>query len=312
MHIFGPVQSRRFGTSLGVDLSSSIKQCNFDCLYCELAPALTTKKQKYITPPDEIITELKSALIKHPNIDVITITANGEPTLYPHLPELIDMIDSLKDDKKTLILSNGTNLENSAIFDALLKFDRVKLSLDAATPEVFKKIDRPHENISIDSIIENIIRFSHTFKGELSIEILFVSGVNDSDSEIEALERALKQIKCDRVDIGTIDRPPAYSVKALSYDELYAISQKFSPSIPIHIATRVAATSKASSYSSVEIISMLDKRPLTDGDIEILFDTDSKQTLSELLKSNKISKKTQGGVDFYLPTTNLNRKRNQY
>ena len=92
--IFGPVASRRFGTSLGIDLSPDTKQCNFDCLYCELAPAATIDAYKQAYTPDEILTELQSSLNEHPNADVITLTANGEPTLYPYLDELIEKIGS--------------------------------------------------------------------------------------------------------------------------------------------------------------------------------------------------------------------------
>ena len=81
--IFGPIHSRRFGVSLGVDLSPFVKQCNFDCLYCELAQSQTTQNQTNIVEVDEIIDALKEHLDE--KIDVITLTANGEPTLYPYL-----------------------------------------------------------------------------------------------------------------------------------------------------------------------------------------------------------------------------------
>jgi len=87
---FGPVNSRRFGISLGIDLSPSFKQCNFDCLYCELAPTPTMSKQTHSINVKEYIDAVKIALEKNPEIEVITLTANGEPTLYPELSKLID------------------------------------------------------------------------------------------------------------------------------------------------------------------------------------------------------------------------------
>jgi wyosine [tRNA(Phe)-imidazoG37] synthetase (radical SAM superfamily) len=145
--IFGPVQSRRFGVSLGIDLSASTKQCNFDCLYCELAPKRAMVHQVSVTPVETIIADLKEALEHHPSIDVITITANGEPTMYPYLDELITQINQIKGNIQTLILSNSACLHAPAVFETLLKLDQVKLSLDAATPETFQKIDRPAEGI---------------------------------------------------------------------------------------------------------------------------------------------------------------------
>ena len=132
--IFGPVASRRFGTSLGIDLSPGTKQCNFDCLYCELAPAATVDSYSEAYKPDEIITELKQALHEHPNADVITLTANGEPTLYPYLDELIEKIDAIKESKQTLILTNTATLSDPKTYKSLLQLDQVKLSLDAVTP----------------------------------------------------------------------------------------------------------------------------------------------------------------------------------
>ena len=83
--IFGPIPSRRFGISLGIDLSPSKKQCNFDCLYCELEPAKTIEKMDIFPSVEEIISAIKDSFEKHPKIDVITITWKGEPTLYPNL-----------------------------------------------------------------------------------------------------------------------------------------------------------------------------------------------------------------------------------
>jgi wyosine [tRNA(Phe)-imidazoG37] synthetase (radical SAM superfamily) len=307
--IFGPVISRRFGSSLGIDLSPSHKQCNFDCLYCELAPALTIDKQERSVSVKEIVDELKLSLLEHKEIDVITITANGEPTLYPYLDELIDEIDKIKGDTKTLILTNSARLTDSAIYKTLLKLDQVKLSLDAITPEVFKKIDRPHKDIDIEDIALHVKNFSYEFTGRLFIEILFVSGINNTNSEIQKLNQLLLHIKTSRIDIGTIDRPPAYQVEALSYEDLMKISHKFDSSLPINISSRKKIDIKPSSYSKEEILNTLDKRPLSEDDIEILFDKETKQSLNTLLLEKKVQKTDRSGVIFYIISQNLHRKR---
>lgn len=309
--IFGPVYSRRFGVSLGVDLSSQGKQCNFDCLYCELAPQMAQTQQTIVTPLETIVADIRQALIDHPQIDVITLTANGEPTMYPYLNELIDQIDQFKGDKQTLILSNSAGLSDPKTFSTLLKLDQVKLSLDAATPFTFKKIDRPAEGIEIEKIIDAINRFSHQFKGKLFIEILIVKGLNDIESEIKALNAALLPIRCDRIDIGTIDRPPAYPVEGIGYDKLYAISHQFDPSLPVHIVSRSKAHAKASSFSDQEILSTLDKRPLTADDIDALFDAPSQERFQSLLETGGIVSIERSNIIFYLPAQNLHRKRSK-
>lgn len=309
--IFGPVHSRRFGVSLGIDLSSSTKQCNFDCLYCELSPAPAMVHQHTVTPVETIIADLKEALAKHPAIDVITITANGEPTMYPQLNELIDQINIFKGNIQTLILSNSACLSDPAVFDTLLKLDQVKLSLDAATEQIFKKIDRPAEGIDIKTIIESITRFSHVFKGKLFIEILFVKGVNDSVSEAKALNHALQNIRCDRIDIGTIDRPPAYVVQGLSFEELYTLSHHFDPTLPLHIVSRTHTSVTPSTYSNDEILATLDKRPLTADDIHALFDAASQQRFENLLIKGEIAQIERSNVIFFTPAANIDRKRSK-
>ncbi len=307
--IFGPVMSRRFGSSLGIDLSPSHKQCNFDCLYCELAPAPTMMQQDYSVSVEQIITELTQALNEHPNIDVITVTANGEPTLYPYLNELIDAIDAIKGSVQTLILTNSAALIDPDVSNTLLKFDQVKLSLDAVSNEVFQKIDRPHRDINILHVKEAVVAFSKRYRGKLYIEILFVHTLNDTPEEIARLNETLLHVTCERIDLGTIDRPPAYPVTGVSYRELHEIAQQFDARLRIHIASRQHAESCQSHYSDEEILNTLDKRPLTREDIALLFDAPSQERLNTLIQTQQVSEIERAKVHFLLPTRNIKRKR---
>ncbi len=297
--IFGPIPSRRFGVSLGIDLSPGKKQCNFDCLYCELSPSRPVEKME--TPPsvELIISELQDALTEHPDTEVITVTANGEPTLYPFIGELIDRITELKGKRKSLILSNASTISDPKIQEALKKLDIVKLSLDCATPECFRKLDRPAAAITIEEIIEGIRAFRERYGGELVLEILMVPGINTTDEEIEALNRLLPTLKADRIDIGSVDRPPAYPVEHLSLAALHEIAQKFDPSLPIRIASRGGAKESKSSFSDEEILSTLQKRPLTLDEIEALFDNASQLRFHRLLEQGKIERKMVGSLLFY-------------
>lgn len=304
--IFGPINSRRFGMSLGIDLSPSTKQCNFDCLYCELAPNTTVNKQTEVISVEAIMHELRQHL--HEKIDVITLTANGEPTLYPYLDELINAINKIKKETKTLILTNSASLVDKNIFTSLLKLDEVKLSLDAVSSDIFKKIDRPHSSIKIDHVVQKVMDFSHIYTGKLFIEILFVHGLNDTKEEIQKLGEVLHKIKCQRIDIGTIDRPPAYPVMGISYKELHNIALSFDADLPIHIASRVHAEPNNAYYTKEDILNTLDKRPLTIDDINLLFDEKSKKNFYDLLTCNTVSIKKVENLEFYVPVNNLKRK----
>ncbi len=307
--IFGPINSRRFGMSLGIDLSPALKQCNFDCLYCELAPALTMDKQINTISIPEIIDELKSHL--NAGIDIITLTANGEPTLYPNLSELIDAIDKVKGSTETLILTNSATLIDDGVYKALLKLDQVKLSLDAISPDVFKKIDRPHESIKVEDIVNRVIAFSKEYKGKLFIEVLFVHELNDTKEEVQKLNDVLALVNASRIDLGTIDRPPAYPVVGISYKELHEISMAFDSSLPIHIASRIHAEPNNAPYTKEEILNTLDKRPLTQDDINLLLDEPSKERLLLLQKSEEVVIKKVGNLEFLIPAQNYKRKRNK-
>ena len=298
--IFGPVNSRRFGKSLGIDLSPSKKQCNFDCLYCELEPAKTMGAYEDVVSVDEVMEALNSVLEEHQDIDALTVTANGEPTLYPHLSELMDEINRVKGSIKTLILSNAANIHKPEIQEALMKFDTVKLSLDCATPRCLKRLDRANEDISVETIKEGMLSFKEKFSNPLIIEILMVKGINDTKEEIEALNSYLLELKPTRIDIGTIDRPPAYPVEGLSYEAILERSRWFDSTLPIYIAHRQKLSAKASSYSKEDILETIKKRPLTLEDIEVLFDTPSKERLQILIKEKEIKVETYSDYDFFV------------
>jgi len=297
--IFGPIHSRRFGKSLGVDLSPGKKQCNFDCLYCELEQAKTMDSYEEVVSVNEVAKAIKTALEEHKDIDFITLTANGEPTLYPYLSELIDEINTFKGTTKTLILSNAANIDDTKVQDALLKLDEVKLSLDCATQKCLQKLDRSHNGIEIEDIKAGMLAFKKRYDGPLVIEILIVKTLNDTKEEIAKLNEYLLELQPTRIDIGTIDRPPAYAVQPVSYETLLDISHWFDPSLPVYIASRKKAEASTSSYSAEEILETLSKRPLTQEDIESLFDKESQNRVQNLLRNEKIKRVSTNGVEFY-------------
>ncbi|EAK3401305.1 radical SAM protein [Campylobacter jejuni] len=295
--LFGPVSSRRFGRSLGIDLSPSKKQCNFDCVYCELDPKKAQEKQDEIISIDKIISEVKAMLEKNVEFDFLTLTANGEPSLYPHLNELILSLRSIAKDKKLLILSNGTAVLDEDKFNALLKLDVVKFSLDSAVAKTFYRIDRALKNIDLEKMIEKMADFRARFNGDLIMEILVVKDLNDNEEEFEALNQALKKIMPLRVDLSTIDRPPAYAVKKVSEKKLLELS-KLIDSTPVLLAKRHYEGEKLS-FNEEELLKMLHLRSQSEIDIEVKFDEQSKTLLNQLIKEKKVKILDLAGVKFY-------------
>ncbi|AZV46369.1 radical SAM protein [Nautilia sp. PV-1] len=292
-YIFGPVASRRFGMSLGVDLSPDKKRCNFDCIYCELDPAKPVNIYDNAPKPDEILKEINLAVKKF-SFDVLTLTSNGEPTLYPYLEELVKNLSEYK----LLILSNSSTIDNPEIQKTLCRFDMVKLSLDAVTPQIFKKIDRPYKEIKIENIIAGMKKFRKIYKGELIIEILVVKGINDKEEEFEKINEVLKDIKPERVDISTIDRPPAYKVEGVDTKRLFELSRKIENQ-HIFIPTRDKLDFKVENLTKEELLTTLKKRPFSQSDIDNIFDEHTLRIFNDLKKENLLEEIWVGGIKFY-------------
>ncbi|STP12610.1 radical SAM protein [Helicobacter mustelae] len=302
MILFGPIFSRRFGTSLGIDLSPYAKQCNFDCLYCELEGKKAMREMREIIPVEEILKELCHTPLQ--NIDVLTITANGEPTLYPHLFELITEIKKqIPPHIQTLILSNGSRFGEPSVQKALLLFDKVKFSFDGGNEKIFSRIDRPHKSLKLEEIAGGILEFSKIYKGELIAEILFVKNINDGRENLNSLVEFFGQIKLLRIDVGTIDRPPAYKSTPLSLLELEEIArflQHHLPDTPISIPKRASApldptaipaevaAPAAPKICAEQLYDLIKLRPLELSEADAMLDPKAKAELKSLLKDQKI------------------------
>lgn len=305
--IFGPVQSRRFGESLGIDLSPKTKQCNYDCLYCELKGKKAQDSMQEILEVEEILEAIKKGLKQFKNIQSLTITANGEPTLYPYLYELMLRLEDIKDGVQTLLLTNGSLLWDLSVSRACLLFDKVKFSLDAISPEVFKKIDRPTKNISLEQILQGIYQFSADFSGELYAEILFVKNINDNLDEIKKMARFLAPMRLKRLDISSIDRPPAYKVSPIPQEQLEIFARIFRDfKIPTFLPTRTPNTKKENlNLSQDEILKTLALRPMSKEDIESLWNEESINRLEILHQEKKVNINNVNGINFFITKGNL-------
>lgn len=305
--VFGPVHSRRFGESLGVDLSPITKQCNYDCLYCELEGKKARDSMESLLSVDEILEVIKKGLERFGNIQSLTITANGEPTLYPYLYELMLRLEDIKGMTQTLLLTNGSLLYDINVSRACLLFDKVKFSLDAVSKEVFQKIDRPSKNTDLKRVLQGIYQFSADFTGELYAEILFVEKINDSLQEVKKMAKFLAPMRLNRLDIGTIDRPPAYRVKSISEERLEALGQIFLEfGIPTFIAKRAKVqTQKNLVLNQEEIIKTLSLRPQSLEDVEAFWHSSAKEILQGLLKNDVVKIVENNGVKFYQIVTNM-------
>ncbi len=300
--VFGPVLSRRFGKSLGVDLSPSKKQCNYNCIYCELGKAKPIECMEEVIKVETLINAIQNALnnLTTP-IDVLTITANGEPTLYPHLLELIQSIKPFLKGVKTLILSNGSLFYEPKVQQALKEFDIVKFSLDAIDLKAFEKVDKPYSK-DINKILEGILSFSQIYQGQLVAEVLLIKGVNDSANNLKLIATFLKKINTARVDLSTIDRPSSFKAPKLSEDELLKCSLFFEGlcvSLPKRTATQADQAKKLISCGIDELLALISRRPLSAEEAPLILDPNTFKHLETLLNHKQITIKKVGSLEFY-------------
>lgn len=220
-HIFGPVLSRRLGLSLGVDLIP-FKTCSYDCVYCECGHTTdkTITRQDFF-PADDVIAELREVLATRPHLDTITLAGSGEPTLSRSLGPVIAFVKREYPEYTLSVLTNGSLMTDAGVREELVSADRVIPTLTSVHQETFERIHRPHPSLRIEAIIEGFIRFRKMYAGALWLEVFVIPGVNTTDTELEGLKAALERINPDRVQLNTLDRPPAEGwVKAATDTEL--------------------------------------------------------------------------------------------
>lgn len=238
--VFGPVKSRRFGISLGINLLPfTHKFCTFNCIYCECGwtqvdldrPINWYSREEIKNSLDQHLIEMKE---RGTAPDNITFAGNGEPTLHPDFEGIVQDCLFLRDKHfpkaKITVLSNSTTLDNDKVFRALYMIDNNVLKLDAGTEETYQLINRPLIKKSLEQTIEKLV----CFNGNLIVQSLFLRGTvdgvyidNTTDKELEAWMNYLKKINPRLVMLYSIDRPtPSGNLEKISHEELNAIAEK--------------------------------------------------------------------------------------
>lgn len=265
-YLFGPVPSRRLGMSLGVDLVPK-KVCSLDCVYCEVGKTtkLTLERKEYI-PFNKVKEELQHYFLHNPDPDYITFSGYGEPTLNSRIGDILHLIKEIRPAIPVAVLTNGTMLNLRAVRDAMKDADVVLPSLDAATEEVFRKINRPPNDLSISSYIEGLVDFRKEFHGQLWLEVFILPGYNNSDEELTALREAIVRIKPDSVQLNTLDRPGTIpGLLPASREELERITRRWNLENCIIIAA-VPERKNIQSYrqdAETAILETIARRPCT-------------------------------------------------
>ena len=227
--VFGPIKSRRLGNSLGINLlPRKGKLCNFDCIYCECGWNRDGRDDRTLPSGREVSEALNTALaecrVKGTPIDSITFSGDGEPTLHPEFPFIVDEVIRLRDryfpESKVTVLSNATQVHRPEILQALCKVDNPIMKIDAALTAGAKLINRPATGYSVESVVEAL----KGFEGNFILQTMFLRS-SDYDSSKPAAVAAWMDIVRDlhprEVMVYTIDREtPQEGLQKFSVEEM--------------------------------------------------------------------------------------------
>ena len=230
--VFGPIHSRRLGSSLGINLlPEKGKLCNFDCIYCECGWNKDGREDKVIPDAEKLRQALQAKLedcaAKGIPIDSITFSGDGEPTLNPDFPEIIDITIALRDkyfpSAKVSVLSNATRVGKPEVFQALRKVDNPILKLDAPTDQLVQRINQPQGDYHVRDVVEALRKF----EGDFVLQTMFLRSPDFDSSSPEVLNgwmEIVRELRPREVMVYTLDREaPAEGLEKFTVEEMESL-----------------------------------------------------------------------------------------
>ena len=256
MLVFGPVPSRRLGRSLGIN-NIPPKHCSYSCLYCQVGPTSATEIKPHVFyKPEAIFDAVEQHLVKlkpeNPKIDYLTFVPDGEPTLDACLGKAIGLLRRLK--IKIAVISNASLIWQPQVRDMLKLADWVSLKVDSVDEDIWRRINQPHQNLSLDDIMSGMLTFKKEFGGTLATETMLLEGINTADDAIERLGNFLQKLRPDEIYLAIPTRPTADStVRAADAETVNRIYQTLSQSLTgIELLTGYEGDGFASTGNFVE------------------------------------------------------------
>jgi wyosine [tRNA(Phe)-imidazoG37] synthetase (radical SAM superfamily) len=300
-HLFGPVPSRRLGRSLGVDLVPR-KTCPYDCVYCEVGPSTRRTLKRFPYRAEAILRELADYLQEGAGeADFITLAGSGEPTLNLDLGRLISAIKSMTA-IPVAVLTNGALLHLAEVRRDLAAADVVLPSLDAAIEETWRAVNRPLPGLTLETIIKGLLAFRREYPGQIWLEILLLKGINDTEEELAALSRVLRDLAPDKVQLNTQVRPGVEDwARALSRAELAAAAAALGPGVEV-IASFNGGPPPSPAPGDADFLAMLARRPMTAADLARALGLalpEVKERLRRLLAAGRLSRDLYREQEFY-------------
>jgi len=305
--IYGPVPSRRLGHSLGIN-NIPPKICSYSCVYCQLGNTVNMQvERETFYKPSEIVQSVKEKVKQvrknGESINYLTFVPDGEPTLDTNLGKEIELLNSL--DIKIAVITNASLIWREDVRQDLQKADWVSLKVDAASKEVWRRINRPRKSLNLEVILDGMLKFADTFKGELTTESMLIQGINDDSGEIERITGFLAELKPDKSYLAIPTRPPAKRTISAASEQAINMAYQILKERLINVEYLIGYEGNAFAFTgNVEddLLSITSVHPMRDeAVIELLKKADTSwKVVEKLIEDGSLMEVEYQGRKFYM------------
>jgi wyosine [tRNA(Phe)-imidazoG37] synthetase (radical SAM superfamily) len=311
-YLFGPVPSRRFGRSLGVDIIP-FKTCTFNCVYCQLGSTthLDSTRGEWV-PAGDVLDEVRCWLERDGRADVISLAGSGEPTLHTGFGDILKGIRALLAQRseadqrspiRTCLLTNGSLFHLPEVRSAAALADIVKITLSAPDEATWLRLHRPGSGLRFQDALEGLRAFRNEYAGQIWIEVMIVRGVNDTAPRVVQLAELIRPMRPDRIQLNTVVRPPAErDAEPVTKNDAEVLAKFFKPCAEVVGEFQSDTPAKGSSTTPEEILALIARHPSSLEDVCRLFDLPSDEVsrhLTDLCLKGHARAEEQDGTVYY-------------
>ncbi len=305
--VFGPVPSRRLGQSLGID-PVPMKTCNFNCVYCQIGrtrPYRTERRHNFKV--EDILDQVRDVLSAHHTgeIDWITFVGSGETTLHAGIGELVRGVKEMTD-IPVAVITNGSLFYMAEVRQELAAADAVLTKLDAGSPALYRRINRPYQSLVFDQFFSGLVAFRKLYQHQLWVDVMLMKDVNDSERALEDIAALLSKIQPDEVHISLPSRPPAEPWVRPADKEGIERAKKILSANASVLSPREGKFDFGCEENLVDgVVGIINRHPMTETElINALAGWDAtavESTIEALKNSGRVQIVTRQGVRFWCP-----------
>lgn len=302
-YLFGPVVSRRFGRSLGIDIVP-FKTCSQNCIFCQLGEgaAVTTERREYV-PLAQVLHEMDDWQAQGNTADVLTLSGSGEPTLHTGFGEVLRHAKKMGQ-IPTLLLTNGSLLHLPEVRRDACDADIAKMTLSAWDQASYEMIHRAQSPTGFDELLRGEQAFRKEFSGALHVEVFLIEGVNSELEQVKKMAEIVDSLNPDLVQLNTAVRPPAQSwVRAVCAERLAELAPLFSSPTSVPSTTN-SAVGRHETLTKDVLMSLCQRHPTALSTIAVQYEValvQVEQWAAALCEERRAVLRSNGEESFLIP-----------